>query len=219
MTRIIARTFQDRTGNREGKRWVPILPVAGVISVALVWGGISAAQTIEAPAAAGTAAVVSQAGNSGSTPPGQALAEDRRNPASPPGSRPEKSLAEAGAEVIRGKATNGSREPNRPDRASGLAERGPVDPNQVLTDVSEGLGGCLIEYGADGQCLPGVPPSMGAHIKQMRDAGMDPSTMPHSWACREARIYFPKGIAVRQAGIDPQRLDTNGDGTACGTGD
>lgn len=212
--RNTARTAGKRPGDRRGKRWVPMLSIAGMM--ALLWGGIAAAQTIEAPAAAGN--TVSQVGGSGITPPGQALGRDTRNPSTVVGGRPEKSLAQAGAEETRGKATSG-RGADQRNRAAGLTARGPVDPKRVLTDVSEGLGGCLVEYGTNGQCLPGVPPSMGAHIKQMKDAGQDPRTMPHSWTCREARTYFPQGIAVRQAGIDPQHLDVNGDGTACGPGD
>lgn len=202
-----------------GKRWIPMLSIAGAVSVALVWGGISAEQTIDASAAAGSVAMAPQAGKSGKTPPGQALAKDKRNQATILGGKAEKSLAKAGAEANKGKATNGKAKANRSNRVSGLAKRGPVDPKKVLTDVSAGLGGCLVEYGADGQCLPGVPPSLGAHVKQMKDAGVDPSTMPHTWTCGEVRTYFPEGVLLRQPGIDPQQLDTNGDGTACGTGD
>lgn len=216
----IAKTSPDLRGDREKKRWIPLLSLAGAATaVAIVGAGISTVQTIDAPAAAGSAAMAPQAGNPGKTPSGQALAKDKRNPAVILGGRPEKSLADAGAEATDGRASNGKETGNRPDRASGLTERGPVDPQQVLTDVSEGLGGCLVEYGADGQCLPGVPPSMGAHLKHMKEAGQDPATMPHSWSCREARTYFAEGLPLRQAGVDPQRLDTNGDGTACGIND
>lgn len=97
--------------------------------------------------------------------------------------------------------------------------RGTVDPAQVLDTASQSLGGCLKEYGDAGQCLPVVPPSLAEHLQQMKSAGLDPASMPHNWTCAEVRAYFPHGIAVRQPGVDPEHLDTNRDGTACGAGD
>ncbi|WP_427172255.1 hypothetical protein [Arthrobacter sp. 92] len=97
--------------------------------------------------------------------------------------------------------------------------RGTVDPSQVLDTASQSLGGCLKEYGDAGQCLPVVPPSLAEHIQQMKNAGLDPASMPHNWTCSEVRVYFANGIAVRQHGVDPQHLDSNGDGTACGAAD
>ncbi|MGZ4659968.1 MAG: hypothetical protein ACXVYB_01675 [Arthrobacter sp.] len=97
--------------------------------------------------------------------------------------------------------------------------RGSIDPSQVLDTASQSLGGCLKEYGDAGQCLPVVPPSLAEHLQQMKDAGLDPASMPHNWTCGEVQVYFPNGITVRQHGVDPQRLDTNGDGRACGAGD
>jgi hypothetical protein len=88
-----------------------------------------------------------------------------------------------------------------------------------LDTTSQSLGGCLKEYGDAGQCLTVVPPSLAEHIQQMKDAGLDPASMPHNWSCAEVRVYFPKGITVRQPGVDPQHLDANRDGTACGAGD
>ncbi|PLC13198.1 hypothetical protein AUQ48_14475 [Kocuria flava] len=104
------------------------------------------------------------------------------------------------------------------DRTAGLPERTAVDPAEVLSEATA-PGGCVPEYGADGQCLPAVPPSLVQHVQDMEQAGLDPSTMPHHWSCAELRTVFPEGITVRQQGKDPQELDGNGDGTACGPGD
>lgn len=97
--------------------------------------------------------------------------------------------------------------------------RGSVAPSQVLDGASQSLGGCLKEYGDAGECLPVVPPSQAEHVQQMKNAGLDPASMPHQWTCAEVRLYFPKGIVVRQRGVDPQRLDRNGDSVACGAAD
>ncbi|WAH97248.1 hypothetical protein [Arthrobacter sp. MMS18-M83] len=97
--------------------------------------------------------------------------------------------------------------------------RGTVAPSQVLDTASQSLGGCLKEYGDAGQCLPVVPPSLTGHLQQMKDAGLDPASMPHNWSCVEVRLYFPHGLAVREKGVDPQHLDSNGDGIACGAPD
>lgn len=130
------------------------------------------------------------------------------------GNAPEVSLAEAG------RAESGAAS-SRPEggNSTGLKLRGPVDPAAVLSDASVSLGGCLPQYGAAGQCLPAVPPSLSRHLKEMMDAGLDPGSMPHSWTCAEVRAYFKNGLAVRQAHNDPQRLDANHDGVACGAAD
>jgi hypothetical protein len=39
------------------------------------------------------------------------------------------------------------------------------------------------------------------------------------WTCPDVRALHPGGLALTRAGVDPQRLDRNGDGTACGLGD
>lgn len=104
------------------------------------------------------------------------------------------------------------------DRTEGLTERRKVDPKEVLRGPVA-PGGCLAEYGEDGQCLPTVPPSMAKHVADMKKAGMDPDGMDHHWGCAEVRTHFPEGITVRTAGDDPQGLDANGDGLACGPGD
>jgi len=99
------------------------------------------------------------------------------------------------------------------DDSSLGAPNAPVDPSTVLG--SGVFGGCTVEYGTNGQCLPVYPPSIAGHIQDMVDAGLDPSTMPHNWTCDEVRQYFPSGIAVRQPGVDPQALDDDGDAMAC----
>lgn len=97
--------------------------------------------------------------------------------------------------------------------------RGKVRPSQALEKGATGFGGCLRQYGENGQCVPQVPPSLANHVRDMKAAGLDPSAMEHRWSCTELRKYFRDGVAVRRTGVDPQKLDTNGDGRACGTGD
>jgi hypothetical protein len=142
-----------------------------------------------------------------------------RQPASPPGdggsvaaNSAQRSLSDAAA------APDGlGSHPNAVNPAP--SPRGTVAPSQVLDTASQSLGGCLKEYGDAGQCLPVVPPSLAEHLQQMKNAGLDPASMPHNWTCPEVRVYFASGIAVRQHGVDPQRLDSNRDGTACGATD
>ena len=105
------------------------------------------------------------------------------------------------------------------DRTQGLSARGAVTAEEVLGDQSTAPGGCVPEYGQDGQCLPSVPPSLAKHVADMRAAGMDPASMDHHWGCAEVRAHFPEGLAVRNPGVDPQGLDPNGDGLACGAGE
>lgn len=104
------------------------------------------------------------------------------------------------------------------DRTKGLTQRADVAPDEVH-DADGAPGGCLAEYGEAGQCLPTVPPSLAEHVQDMEKAGQDASSMPHHWDCAEVRTFFPDGIAVRQAGVDPQGLDTDEDGIACSAGD
>jgi hypothetical protein len=142
-------------------------------------------------------------------------------PAGPKGSggigdSPEVSLAEAGrAEVGQAAASR----KNGKDHSAHLKKRGAIDPGQVLSDGNLSLGGCLPQYGAAGQCLPAVPPSLSRHLRDMKDAGLDPTSMPHPWSCGEVREYFKKGLPVRQPNVDPQKLDANKDGVACGPAD
>lgn len=174
-----------------------------------------------APSPAGNQAAPSAGKNPGAGRPGEKLTpQDPSEQKSVPGTRKEKSLAEAGSEASRGQlGARPSGAGNRPDRSAGLAPRGPIDPKAVTGGGETALGGCLVEYGADGQCLPVVPPSMAEHAKQMKDSGVDPLSMPHTWSCEEVREFFPDGLPVRQAAVDPQELDTNEDATACGVGD
>jgi hypothetical protein len=95
----------------------------------------------------------------------------------------------------------GVRGSNRPD----------VAPRQIFRDAGVARGGCDTNYGNGGQCLPLVPPSQADHVA----AGH----MKPLWTCREVRLTFKSGLAVRKAKVDPLRLDKNGDGTACGKGD
>ena len=125
-----------------------------------------------------------------------------------------RAAAEEPAEQVPGQARRGP----APDRMSGPA-RAAVDPEQVHGKDGQAPGGCVAEYGKDGQCLPLIPPSMARHAAEMERAGVDPASMDHHWSCKELRGFFPDGIAVRVAGKDPQELDRNGDGLACGPGD
>lgn len=112
----------------------------------------------------------------------------------------------------------GPARPGPPDGAP-PALRGRVLPAEVLEQGAETFGGCLKEYGDNGQCLPAVPPSLAEHLQEMKKLGGNLDAMDHRWSCTELRTYFPNGVAVRQAGVDPQHLDTNGDGKACAAGD
>ncbi|WP_104084003.1 hypothetical protein [Cryobacterium sp. Y11] len=98
-------------------------------------------------------------------------------------------------------------------------KRPAIDPAKELEKLSTSLGGCLREYGSAGQCLPTIPPSQAAHVKEMIDAGLNPHSMPHTWTCLEVRQYFPEGIEIRQKKTDPQRLDGDRDGIGCSVHD
>lgn len=159
------------------------------------------------------------AGRPKSGPPQQGPPASR-GPAKPPpakrnhpGNRPQTSLGQAAGREHPIKSDS----PVRPGPPPKL--RGKVPPSQALEKGATGFGGCLREYGENGQCVPVVPPSMASHVQDMKKAGLDASAMKHHWTCTELRTYFRNGVAVRQPDVDPQELDTNGDGTACGTGD
>jgi hypothetical protein len=99
-----------------------------------------------------------------------------------------------------------------PGVAEGVrGNRADVVPQQVLRNVAAARGGCLVEYGKGGQCLPIVPPSQATRVA----AGQ----MQPRWACAEVRLMFKDGLAVKVAKVDPQGLDANADGIACGRGD
>ena len=81
----------------------------------------------------------------------------------------------------------------------------------MLPSPEAANGGCERDYGDGSQCLPTVPPSQAGHVA----AGHGRAR----WACEEVRRYFADGLVVVVSGVDPLRLDVNGDGTACGRGD
>lgn len=214
---------------------VVLAAAAALVSAALVWSGTSAVATIAGVAATGPGRV-SQAPErpaSPSVPPrasqaagaahhlqapepasARPLAEMQPGPSGQPGlgNKPEVSLEEAGRAEV-GQAASSGKDPSR-----NLARAGKATPDDVL-GATPSLGGCIPEYGNAGQCLPAVPPSLTRHVQQMRDSGVDPATMPHSWTCDEARKYFANGLSVRETGVDPQKLDANMDGIACGPAD
>lgn len=230
-----------------GKGWTAVLATAGLaVAAAVAWGGISAVATVATvdagsqrvtsvpleplPGLASVSGDLAGSAHHGSsaaalgghpqTQPAPALKESpkasRADEAARSANKPEVSLAEAAnAEV--GPAA-GARQDGR-NRSSGLTEQGAVDPATVLGSQGLSLGGCLPQYGNDGQCLPSVPPSQSQHFQDMRAAGLDPGAMPHNWGCSEVREYFPNGIAVRQVNVDPQKLDSNLDGMACAPAD
>lgn len=232
-----------------GNRWMPLIVVAALaVSAAVVWGGISSVGTLARVAAesasSGKALYGSGAGAAGTGwtaqsghhagPSGSARSPDgkpRPNPtagqAALPadgtktagkgiGNSPEVSLEEAASAEV---GLAAGLKPGGADNSSNLIQRGPISPAEVLSNANVSLGGCLPQYGAAGQCLPAVPPSQSQHLESMKKAGLDPSSMKHTWACAEVREYFKTGLSVRQANVDPQQLDANKDGIACGPDD
>ena len=135
-----------------------------------------------------------------------------------PAASPQRTLAEAAGEQPTPGIPPDGTSPGTTTRTSTLPERFPSGPDPTLGDAPN-LGGCLPEYGAAGQCLPVIPPSFSAHVQEMVEAGIDPSGMTHSWTCAEVRQFFPEGLPIRLAETDPQGLDRNSDGTACGAAD
>jgi hypothetical protein len=81
----------------------------------------------------------------------------------------------------------------------------PAKPKDVLQPLSN-RGGCLPDYGRQGQCLPAVPPSHAQHADH---------DMTSAWTCAEVRAGFPQGIALTKRGVDPLNLDRDGNGIAC----
>jgi hypothetical protein len=82
-------------------------------------------------------------------------------------------------------------------------------PQKGLTSLAgKGQGnGCLKDYGKPGQCLP---------LKSAAQQSMPDMDMP--WTCADVVQLFPQGLAVKK-GKDTLKLDSNGDGVACGRGD
>ena len=228
------------TAARGARVIVALTAAALAAAAAMVWGGMSAIATVSAvnagPRVSQVPPAAKPAAGPASTRPGPSATKDASKDATgstkapklgpmPPapagpkasaaaGDAPEVSLAEA-ARTEAGAAASSPKGGN----STGLKQRGPVDPAAVLSGDGVSLGGCLPQYGADGQCLPAIPPSMSRHLKEMKDAGLDPASMPHSWTCTEVRTYFKGGLPVRKAHIDPQKLDANHDGVACGAAD
>ena len=239
------RGTETAAGGARGARVVVALTTAGLAAAAaMVWGGMSAVATVSAVNAGPRASQIPPAATPAEAPTGarpgpSATTDAATDPTQdatgsgnavklgpiPPvsagpqastsaGDAPEVSLAEA-ARTEAGAAASLPEGGN----SMGLKQRGPVDPAAVLSGKSLSLGGCLPQYGSDGQCLPAIPPSMSRHLKEMKDAGLDPGSMPHTWTCTEVRTYFKGGLAVRKAHVDPQKLDANHDGVACGAAD
>jgi hypothetical protein len=227
-------------------RWITVLATSGLaVAAAVTWGGLSAVSTVAkvdaateravtplgpVPGLASVSGDISGPLHHGPAQPSpggqpQTLPEPARNDspgaagaeqAPGIGNKAEVSLSEA-ANAEAGPAA-GARRDGR-DRSTGLAEQAPVDPAAALGSQELSLGGCLPQYGDTGQCLPAVPPSLSKHFQDMKDAGLDPGSMAHDWTCSEVREYFPNGIIVRQVSVDPQKLDQNDDGMACGPAD
>ncbi|MEJ5946043.1 hypothetical protein WDZ17_12145 [Pseudokineococcus basanitobsidens] len=136
-----------------------------------------------------------------------------------PATQPQTSLAAAaaaGAAPVRG-GTAAKKPPTVPaarkESTKKLARSARSSPEDVLSPEAAN-GGCRLEYGRGGQCLPVVPPGAAAH------AGHGTGV---TWTCDLVRETFPDGIEVRGGGVggagDPLHLDTDHDGTGCGPGD
>lgn len=145
--------------------------------------------------------------------------DPRARAGTPRGADPGAGLAAAAGRDAGAEVPGQARRSGPAERTQGLRERAAVTPEEVLGGEGTAPGGCVPEYGKDGQCLPSVPPSLAKHVAEMEAAGMDPAGMDHHWGCDEVRAYFPGGLAVRSPGEDPQGLDPDGDGLACGAGE
>lgn len=207
------------------------LTAAGTAATAaMAWGGTYASGTLGLAhaAPAGQAASPARPGHAATGPTGPGAAGDS----------PEIPLAEAGRAET-GQAASARR--NGKDHSAHLKKRGAIDPRQVLPDTKLSPGGCLPQYGAAGQCLPAVPPSLSRHLRDMKDAGLDPPSMPHRWSCGEVREYFATGLPLRHPPppiprnstptkmaspavlltdpcppVHPRKPDAGTDGVACG---
>lgn len=216
-----------------------LLALTILLAVSALWGGAAADpaggrdsgsaakgsdHAHQGPAApgsdAGTAAPSAAASSPEAAPHGIVSGLGQGESAGAPGRTRQLHLAEAAGQQPAHGVPRGKLGPAGADRTAGLSERG-ASPAQgdPGSGTAPNTGGCLPEYGAAGQCLPVVPPSLASHLAQMKAAGLDPSSMPHHWSCAEVRNYFPDGLPVRIPGTDPQHLDSTADGIACGTGD
>lgn len=123
----------------------------------------------------------------------------------------------AGDPVFQGEAREGVDQDGRGvnqglHRQAAAVRLGPaaaVTPDQLLSQ-GDRAGACTIGYGRGLQCLPTTPPSAGR-------MGMSVEQMP--WTCTEVRSLLPDGLPLNTPGRDPARLDSNGDGIACGDAD
>lgn len=230
--------MKPSTKNRSRRTRLAGALVAATVaaSAAVVWGGTSAVATALTVASSTQArppqvterpsktdapartqpAVASHQSHAPETPDARATQKVPPESDSRPGlgNRPEVSLEEAG----RAEVGPAARSQNGQGRSGNLPKSGVATPGDVL-GATPSLGGCLPEYGDAGQCLPSVPPSLSQHLEDMKRAGLNPASMPHNWTCGEVRRYFKNGLSVRQTGVDPQSLDSNADGMACGPAD
>ncbi len=183
-------------------------PHSGHISA--VAGGSDA----EGAAIAGSAVAPPESHSTGDAPETSLAAAAGSEPLTGGGPAPGAVTTGPSGETYTAPAAADAELPTR-DGAAGLGRPRPdVKPTDVI-DPDSALGGCSDAYGADGQCLPTIPPSQAAHAAEMVEAGLDPLSMAHPWTCPEVREYFPKGIAVRVPGVDPDGLDADEDGMAC----
>jgi hypothetical protein len=122
---------------------------------------------------------------------------------SPPVTTP---IAPPHATVAPEVATKMNGKPAKVRMARGIKMHAPQKGLTSLAGNGQGTG-CVKDYGKPQQCLPLVSPAQ---------ASMPDMEMP--WTCADVVQLFPKGIAVKK-GKDTLKLDSNGDGVACGRGD
>jgi hypothetical protein len=133
-----------------------------------------------------------------------------------PDARPDSQIPEADVPIA-GVAPEaaGVNEPD-PEQATGIRmssdKNKGLDPT-ALSDTSL-AGGCVPDYGTEGECLPPIPPRLAA--KHAGHVGMDPLEMAMLYNCADVRALVPNGLATDE---DPLGLDSNEDGIACGKGD
>ena len=176
----------------------------GVIALGLAVGAVGIGYT-----EAGSAAAASDSAR----PKQMSLAEALKQPRGPAaGDKVMRLHADAGpaagvhADAAGVNAGTKRQAPNIPQkkttRAEGLAAAAKVFTSSAAT------AGCALGYGTHGACLPSVSPGSAAM-----------GGMAMAWTCPEVRQIFPQGIALTTAGVDPQHLDANHNGTACDKGD
>lgn len=119
---------------------------------------------------------------------------ERAGPATRPIGAPQATVAPDVAREMNGKQS-------RVEMAEDVAMHPPTALHRRGQAKGQG-NGCHRGYGEPGQCLPLHP--AGSRGK------------PHAWTCAEVRELFPTGLVVTR---DRLRLDSDGDGRACGRGD